>query len=553
MRESRVWQLTGHFFRRFFENDVVQSGGDTVTTVVRALSIVAVPGLMFAFWLQNQYPRRTHWGRIEDEYFFVMVSFVTMAGAAILEWEMLFPDRLDFLVLGPLSLRRWEMPAAKGSALVMFLGLFLGAANLFGALMLPAVTNDHFWTQVEAHTVAVLMAGAFGALAVIAMGGVLLWALPLRLFQRISPVLRMLSVTALVLVVVHYARFADAMEGLLRDGGQRMRWAPTFWFLGMYQRLQHGGAADPFAASMAHRAEVATVIVVAVVLLVYPLAWVRMRRLAVEEMVTGGARHARWPRAMMHVLIRRPEERAVFHFIAQTMARNSRYQVYMAMYFGTGLALAIACATRVEVVHGAPQAELSHFGLHAVMPLLVFWTVAGLKLAFALPVHLQARWIFRTTGAELERCIRAARMWALGCGLSVVAVVTTVLAWLGWDAREMVVQIVCGVCLCVLLVEGFFFAQTSVPFSRGRQPGKTNLPLMLTLHIGVLAPAVFGMILVERCVEKNLLLMLWAIPVVAAAHWVLCLLHARTVLIEEEREGGEGEFQLLGLCGDLTS
>src|ERR1700736_844088 len=91
-----TWTLVGHFFRRFFDNDTVQVDGDTLTTVVRAVSIVAVPGLMFAFFLQNQYPRRPLWGRIEDEYFFVLFSFVVMGAVSIFEWEMLFADRLDF-------------------------------------------------------------------------------------------------------------------------------------------------------------------------------------------------------------------------------------------------------------------------------------------------------------------------------------------------------------------------------------------------------------------------------------------------------------------------
>ena len=101
--------LTGHFFRRFFDNDTIQVEGDTQTTVVRALSIVAVPGLMLAFFLQNAYPQRPFWFRIEDHYTFVLITYLVMGVVSILEWEMLFPDRLDFLVLTPLPVRPREM------------------------------------------------------------------------------------------------------------------------------------------------------------------------------------------------------------------------------------------------------------------------------------------------------------------------------------------------------------------------------------------------------------------------------------------------------------
>jgi hypothetical protein len=557
LRQTRLSHLTAHFFRRFFENDVIQSAEGTQTTIVRALSVVTAPGLMFAFWLQNQYAGRPPWGRVEDEYFFVMFSFVVMAGVAVFEWEMLFPDRLDFLVLTPLSLRRWQMPAAKAIALAAFLGLFIAAANIFGVFMLPAVTASHFWRQVAAHALATLSAGIFGASAVMLLGGVLLCILPLNLFRSVSLVFRMLAVTALALFVIHYARFGDSLHALLADGGHHLRWVPTIWFLAVYQSAQHGAAAPPFAAPMSHRADIALGVVLLSLAIVYPLAWTRMRRLAIEEQVNRGAtlppvvRH--WTRRAIHALIRSPQQRAVFHFIGQTMARNSRYQVYMAIYFGAGLALAISCATRVRLVNHVPRPVLSTFGIHAVTPLLVFWTIAGLKLAFAFPLHLQASWVFRTTGAELTTCVLAAKKWVLGCGLSVVAAVSAVVASLGFGPRTLLVQAVCGVCLCALLVDALFFEQATIPFSQPRRPGKTNLPLMLTLHIGVLAPFIYALVLLQLRIETNLLLLIPVVAVIPAVHWLAGHLRERAVLIEEEREGGDGEFQLLGLAGDLTT
>jgi hypothetical protein len=508
---------------------------------------------MFAFWLQNQYPQRTRWGRIEDEYFFVMFSFVAMAGVAIFEWEMLFPDHLDFLVLTPLPLQRWQMPMAKATALAMFLGLFLGAANLFGLLMLPALAKTHLGRQFAAQATATLSAGIFGVLAVMLLGGILVCIVPARLFRSVSLVFRMLTVTALGLVVIHYARFGDFMPGLLADGGQKMRWFPTFWFLGLYQAIQHGGAAPEFARSMTHRADTALALVLLGVMVVYPVAWNRMRRLAIEEQVNPGARGGHWTRAATHAIVRCPEERAVFHFIGKAMARNSRYHVYMAIYFGAGLALAISCATHVRSAGGMEEPGLSGFGLHAVMPLLVFWVIAGLKMAFAFPLQLHAKWIFRSTGASLSRCVAAANKWALACGLAVVAIVTIALAGLQLSGRELLVQAVCGVCLCAVLVDAFFFAQTGVPFSQPRHPGRTSLPLVLTLYLGILTPFIFGMILLELRVEKNLFLLIGVVGIVPVVHHLLRKLRERAVLIEEERENADGEFQLLGLCGDLTA
>ncbi len=541
--------LIDHFFRRFFDNDTIQVDGDTLTTVVRAVSAVAVPGLMVAFFLQNQYPRRTLWGSIEDQYFFVLFSFVVMGAVAIFEWEMLFPDRLDFLVLSPLSLKPMQMLGAKAAALIVFFALFLVGCNCFGMLVLPAVSKGDFFRQVFAHGVAVMLAGIFAALLFLAVGGVLLCVLNAAQFRVVSPVIQMLSIMALLLLLLHYAKTGDSIQALLTEPLGMARWMPPVWFLGVYEQLLHGDAAPAFAREMSRNAVRGTLIVAVVALLMYPLAWARMRRMAIE----GGSRRRRepsqWLARMVHGVVRRPGERAVFHFIGQTIARNNRYQVYLAMYCGTGLALAVACTVGFRVDDGRIQAALSEEGLHAVMPLLLFWVIAGLRTAFAFPLNLPAGWIFRITGVNLSECAAAARRWVLWCAVGVMYCILGALVLAGWDVRYLLVQAVCGLSLCILLTDGFFFVQQGVPFNRPRMPGRTSFALMLTLYVGVFPPFIFAVIYMERVMEKNLLKLVLLGVATIATHAVLDLLRRRSEEVEEEMEGYEGEFQLLGLAG----
>lgn len=541
--------LIEHFFRRFFDNDTIQVDGDTQTTVVRAVAAVAVPGLMVAFFLQTQYPGRSLWGAIEDQYFFVLFSFVVMGVVAIFEWEMLFPDRLDFLVLSPLSLKPMQMLGAKAAALIGFFALFLVGCNCFGMLILPALSKEDFFRQVFAHGVAVMLAGIFSALLFLAVGGVLLCVLNAAQFRVVSPVIQMLSVMALLLLLLHYAKTGDSIQALLTEPLGMARWMPPVWFLGVYEQLLRGDAAPAFAREMSRYAVRGTVIAAVVAMLMYPLAWARMRKLAVE----GGSRRrrqpSRWLEQMVHGVVRRPGERAVFHFIGQTMARNNRYQVYLAMYCGTGLALAVACTVGFRVDGGRIQPALSDEGLHAVMPLLLFWVIAGLRTAFAFPLNLPAGWIFRITGVNLSECAAAARRWVLWCAVGVMYCILGALVLAGWDVRHLLVQAVCGLCLCILLTDGFFFVQQGVPFNRPRMPGRTSFALMLTLYVGVFPPFIFLVIYMERLMEKNLLKLVLLGIATIATHVVLGLLRQRTEEIEEEMEGYEGEFQLLGLAG----
>lgn len=546
-------ELTRHFFRRFFDNDVLDSDGETVTTVVRALSIVAAPGLILAFFLQNSYPARPVWGRIEDQYFFVLYSFVAMAGVAIFEWEMLFPDRLDFLVLAPLPLRPRQLLLAKAIALGGFLALFLVAANAFGALMLPVVSKGVFWRMVWAQSVAVSLAGIFAVSIVLAAGGLLVCVLPTNTFRRIMWVLQVLSTAALGLLLVVYARFGDDMAKVLERPGTFARFVPPVWFLGVYQKLLHGATAQAFAGPAAHTAWMAAGSGVGAAVLLYPLAWVRMQRMAVQGDSMRAKAPARWWAALQGSLVSSPTERAIFSFVGKTVSRNSRYQVYLAIYCGIGLALAISCSTQQSTQAGGLKLAVSKFGLHAVLPLLLFWIVAGLHSTFAVPQTLPARWIFRVAGVEQQACVQATRRWVASVGLLAILSMTTLCAGLGWEWRALLVQAVWGLSFCVVLVEGFFVTQRGAPFTRPRSPDKTNLPAVLTLYVGVLPPLLYGIARIEVRAEQRLTELFLPVLLSCAISVALRWSRARLIWTGEEAEAADGEFQLLGLSGQLRA
>ncbi|HEV2619331.1 MAG TPA: hypothetical protein VGU23_05270 [Acidobacteriaceae bacterium] len=538
--------LTSHFFRRFFDNDTLQVDGDTQTTIVRAVAAVAAPGMMIAFFLQNRYPGRTMWAAIGDRYFFVLFSFFVLGLVALFEWDMLFPDRLDFLVLTPLSLRPVQMLSAKAAALAGFLILFLFGANIFGVIMLPAVSLGNFHRQVFAQAVAVSMAGVFASLLVLAVGGVLICVLDAARLRMASPIAQTLCTMTLLLMVLHNAMYGGSLQAMLSLPLGAARYVPPLWFLGVYETLLLGHAAPPFAPEMTRYAVRGLATVAALVVLTYPLAWSRRRRMAIEG--AGRRRQAsRWRARMVHAIIRRPQQRAVFHFIGQTIVRNNRYQVYLAMYAGAGLALAAACAVRLHAASGAVRFSLSASGLHAMLPLLLFWTIAGLRTAFAFPLSLSAAWIFRIAGADTAKCATAARKWVLLFTSGIVGCVVLTLRAVGWSLTPLLVQAVCGVCLSLALTDGFFSLRQSVPFTRPRMPGRINFPLMLTLYFVIFPLFILWIVHLEMQMERHPLKLLIVCLVTAAIHAALAALRRSSNEIEEDMEGYEGEFQLLGL------
>ncbi len=538
--------LLFHFFRRFFDNDTIQAEGDTVTTIARALAVVTIPSLLVAFFQQNQYPQRQLWGRIEDQYFFVLLSFVVMGAVTIFEWEMLFPDRADFLVLTPLPLVTSQLMVSKALALVCFLLLFLTGTNLLGAFAYPAICHAQFAHQVLAHTIAVTLAGAFSSGAVLASVGLLRLTLSDRHFRVATPGLQLLFTTVLALLVIQYARYGSSLQSLLGPQWSIAKWVPPFWFLGMYDAILYGASAPMFASESRQIIFYACCACLVLLSILYPLAWTRMQRMSVEGALNKAGPLPTPLQRLVHTFVRRPAERAMFHFLGQTLCRNPRYQIYLAMYGGTGLALAAACACVLQPRESEVKLAVSRFGSHAVIPLLCFWSVAGLRTAFAFPTYLPARWIFRISGADSRDLVAAAWKWMMAATSSVFMLALLSLYGLGWTGRTIAIQIVSGSCLSVLLVDVFLVSRR-VPMIEPRLPGKSNFALYLTLYIGVLTPSIFCVIWAELRLERNPWLLLPLFAVALTFHVAFRRTQRSPIEVEEEMQGYEGEFQLLNL------
>ena len=133
------------FQSRFLENDTVSPEGGYETNVYQVLGAIATPGLMVALFLmpklmdlavQKPGPA-VDWAVRIERLFFPAYSFAVTGFATVFEWDVLFPDRRDFLILAPFPIRLRELFAAKFAALGIFLLALIVAVNVFPTLMMP--------------------------------------------------------------------------------------------------------------------------------------------------------------------------------------------------------------------------------------------------------------------------------------------------------------------------------------------------------------------------------------------------------------------------------
>lgn len=554
--------LVRHFLERFFNTETSSADGDAKTRLVQVACALGVPGLMIAMYLYPAYNMphvvRSFWGQASDHYFFVVYAFVAMGILTIFEWDLLFPDLLDVLVLSSLPVRGGRLFRARVTAIVILLGAALFDANILATLVLPAATNPpHLLRFLAAHWIAVGLSGWFGAAFFLALEGTLLALLGDRLFRKISLWLQGVSVMALLASLFVFPVIAGALHQLLQS--RNTVWFPPFWFLGIYQRILDGSSTQPAFARLARIGFSATLAVTIMATATYPLAWWRRTRGLVEGAVRRDRRNPTVAPVdgMLHTtLARTPASRAIWHFISQNLLRVPRYRMVLVMVGGAGAALIFASVARLRVAPASIRMVFSPYGLRATVPIVAFWTVAGLRSTFLAPADQRGRWIFRVVLgkpglAQLQTAKRWTLAWTLLLALAAAAWACVAYPAAMHNPRFVACQALTAIALSVLMTDAFFLNVKTIPFTGVKPNSATNFALLLIPYVGVFPAIVAFTLGLEPVIEASFTNIGMAAAIACAVHLVLRQIHRSGIadhvqLIEPDED--EEEFPLrLGL------
>jgi hypothetical protein len=389
---------------------------------------------------------------------------------------------------------------------------------------------------------AVLAAGLFSAVFILALQGLLLSILGERLFRRLSLLLQGLSISVLLMLLLLFPVLSSAVPVLLRSQSRFVLYCPPFWFLGIYQRVLEGPSALPIYGQLAQTGCMALLVTIAVAVLAYPLAYLRR----VRQLVVGSASHdtRSWVARPLHkllnvTLLQSPVRRAVFQFISQTIFRVPRYRIYLVLYGGVGLSVVVASVLRLTVKHGLVTMEISPDGVRAAIAIVAFWTLAGLRMAFVSPGNRQGSWAFRIVHGRppnlntAMHLLASARLWAL-----LWASIITLCAWLilrsfappelrTWPANASLLLLAAG--LCLLLSDALFLSVKKVAFTGEPAREQPNLALTLLKFFTFLPIIVSLPVALEPWVETSPLHFAAVAAGIAAAHFAFRALHRRII------------------------
>jgi hypothetical protein len=551
-RQRPLARLVRLFTARIFRGSGDRDADGLDLGVGLVLTLLALPGGFVAVLLFPKYGTLLQWMRgvvnadvvataLPDEYFFIVLSMVVTGAVAVWRWDSIFPDRRDYLNLVPLPISRWTIPLANFVAVMFLAGLIAVDANAASAVLFPLAVGStqtqfiFFARFLGVHALAVILASIFAFFSVFAVLGFFMAILPRRVFTRISPYLR----TGIVVALMTMLSTSFAVPVMLRQlsGADRfgVGWLPPVWFLGLSMTLL--GKAD---ASLAVVGRIALPSVGAAVVCALGVYGVGYRRhfLRIPELTdvafgNDGPRML-WLRRLNGLVMRNAQQRGCAVFVWKTLFRSEPHRLLLAGVGGIGLVLAsqaLLASFSAGGVSGGATEYLSAEIL-SVPLILVFFLIAGLRLAFEVPVNLPANWIFRLLlDSEKHAGEGMERKLILMCMLPGVVIVLPVYGVFGSWMTGILHAAVVGV-WSILLTDVALIGFRKMPFT-------CAFPLFRQHSIVTLLGCVAGFFLFavvtpeyESWALREPLRMLGLIPAAAVAWYVPHRIRRNTIDIE---------------------
>jgi hypothetical protein len=496
------FELVRHFVNTFFDSDLVTEPGQWTKVMVTAFALIAPSFFMMSQVLAQKYryfsSRSTalpYQHAVQADQLWLITLTMSVTGLlTAAQWQSLFPGRRDYLALGTLPIRAWQIFFSKFAALMVLITAVIFTLEAMPSLLFPIVsmgrwaTNPSLLVHIAVHTFTCTLGCYFIFFSLLAIQGVLLNLFRPAWFARVTNYLQGAAITAMLSGIVMSFSIGPA-NGHQLIHGEAAKWLPPVWLLGLYQWLL--GDSDPYFAQLAERASIGLAIAVVTAAATYLISYRRHRQLAMEGLPAAAA-PGRMGGRVLDLLIPDPRQQAVMVFMTKTMARSGQHRIVMVGYFGFAFAVVLTGVAGMVAVTKPNQLVLTSFAYaHLVMLLFL---IAGLRHVFAIPSELRANWTFQV----LERQGRSEWLSAVD-GLATVPAILLILvlpapfeiAMLGWPGLRESILFAAGY---LLLYESMFYGWQKLPFTCSYVPGQKNGFFVVLRFFAVLAvlPAISG-------------------------------------------------------------
>lgn len=380
---SDNFELVRHFLSGFFDSEGLSVPDEWMKVAAGVVAVLLSAGIL-ALTTYSESFKRMEDARLSKERIFsaIRTDELTFIGVAMgitalltsLQWQAMFPSRRDCLALASLPVSARQIFLAKFGTLLLVFAVFVLSMNLPWALEFGAATAGHWAHDPGIKAAAANFAGMAGGcvfifFSLLAVQGILLNLLPVRIFARVS-------------LVVQSAVFILTLGALgLFDRQPAAAWWPPIWFLYLCEWMIQG-TCSPGAALLATAVPGGSLgFGVPAQLSPLPAAAARRRGRARRFRGNGmGARACSW---LLEKWIPEPRQQGAFAFIWKTLSRSRTHRLILLAYAG----IALGAVTKGAV--DMPRPSLKDEGLYG---LVVVLAPLGLALLITVGLRLPLWW-----------------------------------------------------------------------------------------------------------------------------------------------------------------
>ena len=461
--------------------------------VVWSLAFLATPGLIipakFAIGglRMHRDPGSMVHALLVFRLFFITLTMTAIGIVALMIWDGIFPDRRDARILTPLPVPGSVLIGARLLALAALCGIFVVGINAVPTVFYaPFIARSGAAAnQVQgilAFAVANGLAGVFVFTALISLQGLALNLGGKKATDRMSLVLQVLFVTALLQMIFFMGRVGAALPADLNSGWPRAM--PSVWFLGLYDVI--GGRPVAGSPLLAGVALLATGTTVGGAILLFVATHARLTRRALESKAVEARsrRIALTTASLTRLVTRLPVARGVLEFTLQSLTRSRSHRLLMAIYVGIAVALVASAVVPVAIRDGLMGFATPGIELVSAPLVIGFFALVGMRVAIAIPIEPKANWLFRLR----EPADRVAAMSGVQAAMLLVGVVPMALLALTtaatlWGAWPAFVHTTICTLMGWLLVEILMMGLDKLPFTCTYFPGTSKVGTLWPLYL----------------------------------------------------------------------
>jgi hypothetical protein len=509
---KQVRLLARTFFVRLFESDLMPPGLPQVQLVIWSVVLVATPALTLPGVFVQKYTRLWYEpGTLgpaiaTDRLVLLTLAMIAAGLVAIVVWENALPDRRDGRILGVLPISTNAFVAGRLLALGQLFSLFFATLGLIPSVVFSCIAAAYdepgsLLRLTGAQLATALAATLTAFCGVIALQCIVIRSLGRRMAQRAAIVIQLLFAIALVQMIV----FLPSLGRSMKDGNLAPDWLsssnaallPSVWFLGLFEVLTGLGGRNAFP--LAGWALTAAGVSVASAVVLYAASYRRLAIQALETAPPDTTWARRWRRRRLlpadHLVGgRRAVTAAVRQFTMRTLSRSRQHRTLLALYLGLGLAVVVSSIVPLAVQRGMAAFTRPGIAILAAPLVLMFVALVGMRVAFAIPVTINANWVIRLRepgeiGAAMDGALTAMLMWAVAPFVLVSAISAGVLWGLGVASLHAVVTALLG----WLLSEVLTFRLCKIPFTCTYMPGRSEVKTLWPFYFTAFTSFTYSM------------------------------------------------------------